>query len=106
MKPHPGYGSVASTGAGPAARLSTRASSEPGPRNGTNLGHGERVICPRWGPSNARGVNSVKSHRFLAVLPLLLALCGRASATPIPSPLITVDELGNGSITVNGAIIP
>jgi hypothetical protein len=39
----------------------------------------------------------MKCLRFLAVLPLLIALCGRASATPA-SGLITVDEFGVGTI--------
>jgi hypothetical protein len=41
----------------------------------------------------------MKCQRFLALVPLLL-LCGRASATPGPAPVvITVDENGNGSLT-------
>jgi hypothetical protein len=39
----------------------------------------------------------MKCYRFLAVLPLLLALCGQASATPV-SGWVTVDEFGVGTI--------
>jgi hypothetical protein len=46
----------------------------------------------------------MKCPRYLAVLPLALLLCGRASAQVAPThPLITVDEFGNGIVqTDNG----
>jgi hypothetical protein len=44
----------------------------------------------------------MKSHRFLAVLPLFLLLCGRAHATVGNNPTITVDENGVGSLLFPG----
>src|SRR5438128_1507763 len=42
----------------------------------------------------------MKCHRFFAVFPLLLLLCGRAHAAN--NPLITVDEHGKGTIQFPG----
>jgi hypothetical protein len=48
----------------------------------------------------------MKSRQFLAVLPLVVLLCGRVHARPVPAmPLITVDEFGNGIGTVGGGYI-
>src|SRR5438132_6063110 len=57
------------------------------------------MIAPYWGPcSIQKGVLSVKRSHYFALLPLLLMVCGRASAQSPRPLLITVDEFGHGSI--------
>ena len=47
----------------------------------------------------------MKCCRFLALLPLVLMVAGRASAQ-IPHSMITVDEFGNGVAQIPGVAIP
>jgi hypothetical protein len=48
----------------------------------------------------------MKCQRLLALVPLLLMLCGRASADGAARVVITVDENGNGSLTLPGLDLP